>query len=58
MPLIVESCSKQEIAASVGGSEELLTELRDNLRAWLKLQPHLPQGRQKMKAFTAINACD
>lgn len=47
MALNLESCSKREMCEALGGSEELVNDLRDKLGDWLKLQPHLPQGTQK-----------
>lgn len=58
MPLIVESCSVEELAAALGGSKELLIELRDKLSDWLKLQPHLPQGMYSYFIFISIAAYD
>ncbi|XP_015513791.1 alpha-tocopherol transfer protein [Neodiprion lecontei] len=41
-----EKCSVEELCSFVGGSKQLLDELREKLREWLKLQPHLPQGAE------------
>ncbi|XP_012254146.2 retinol-binding protein pinta-like [Athalia rosae] len=53
MSLKLESCSKEELCLAVGGSEKLLFELRDRLRDWLKMQPHLPQDAsdEKLECF-------
>ncbi|XP_012288412.1 alpha-tocopherol transfer protein [Orussus abietinus] len=43
MPLLLEVCSNEAVCEALGGNLALLAELRDRLREWLKLQPHLPQ---------------
>lgn len=47
MVLILESCSLEESCAALGYTTKVLFELRERLRDWLKLQPHLPQGMEK-----------
>lgn len=45
MKPLLESCSNEEVCSALGGSEELLDDLRGRLREWLEQQPHLPQGQ-------------
>lgn len=42
--LKLEMPAMKEILEETGGNEELLEELLDKFRLWLKQQLHLPQG--------------
>ncbi|XP_023245449.1 alpha-tocopherol transfer protein-like [Copidosoma floridanum] len=46
---LLESCSNEELCEALGGSDRQLSELRDKLRQWLELQPHLPQDMEERR---------
>lgn len=45
MTVFLESCTKDEVCEALGGSTIVLDDLRNRLRDWLNMQPHLPKGK-------------
>lgn len=41
---LLESCTNDEVCEALDGNAQLLEDLKDRLREWLLLQPHLPKG--------------